>query len=61
MVYLCNAFTNLDELIGTGRCNGARRLFHYGPLALAMKSGEELVLENSDALSPFMRKKVSLT
>lgn len=60
MVYLCTVRTDLNELIGSERWEGKRLSFHYGPLALAMKAGEELVLENSASLSLFMLRKISL-
>jgi len=60
MVHTCNVNTDLNELIGTELMKGQQLYFHYGPLALAMKGGEELVLENSGALSPLMLKKVGL-
>ena len=60
MIYACTDNTDLDELIGTQCWEGQRLLFHYGPLVQAMKVGEELVLENSAALSAFMLVKVRL-
>jgi len=60
MVYICHARTDLNELIGSERWEDERLSFHYGPLALAMKAGEELVLENSASLSVFMLRKISL-
>ena len=60
MVHTCNVNTDLNELIGSEHLEGQQLYFHYGPLALAMMGGEELVLENSGALSPLMLKKVSL-
>ncbi len=60
MMHTCTRQTDLDELIGSEYWEGQRLIFHYGPLARAMKGGEELVLENSDALSAFMLAKVRL-
>jgi hypothetical protein len=59
MIHACTENTDLDELIGHEQTDGPRRQFHYGPLAMAMKRDEELVLENSSALSIFMRAKLS--
>jgi len=59
MVYICNVHTDLDELIGTEHREGPKPYFHYGPLVIAMKQGEELILGNSGALSPLMLQKVS--
>jgi hypothetical protein len=47
MKHRCTSATDLDELIGREGAEG----FQYGPLALAMKRGDELVLEDSDQLS----------
>jgi midasin (ATPase involved in ribosome maturation) len=58
MMHICTERTDLDELIGKEYWEGPRLLFHYGPLAKAMKGGEELILENSAALSAFMLAKV---
>ena len=60
MVHTCSDLTDLDEFIGTEQWEGQRLVFHYGPLPLAMKAGEELILENSGTLSALMLKKVSL-
>ena len=59
MVYKCDVRTDLDELIGTEYREGPKPYFHYGPLVIAMKRGEPLILENSGALSPLMLQKVS--
>lgn len=59
MIHACTERTDLDELIGSERCDGRRRAFHYGPLSIAMKRNEELVLENSGALSLVMRAKLA--
>lgn len=58
MMYACTERTDLDELIGRECFDGPRLYFRYGPLALAMKQGEELVLENSGSLSIVMLVKV---
>ncbi len=58
MVHTCNAQTDLDELIGSEQWEGSRLLFRYGPLVQAMRGGEELVLENSAALSALTLVKV---
>lgn len=60
MMHTCTDRTDLDELIGNECWEGQRLMFHYGPLTQAMKGGEELVLENSEALSVFMLAKVRL-
>ncbi len=54
MKYHCTADTDLDELIGRDGSDS----FQYGPLAVAMKSGEHLELENSAALSAVMVAKL---
>lgn len=58
MMHTCTDRTDLDELIGNEHWEGPRLMFNYGPLSRAMKGGEELILENSDALSAFMLAKV---
>jgi midasin (ATPase involved in ribosome maturation) len=58
MMHTCTDQTDLDELIGNEHWEGQHLMFHYGPLAQAMKEGEELVLENSRALSIFMVAKM---
>ena len=58
MVYRCTDCTDLEELIGSERWEGEHLSFRYGPLTLAMKHGEELVLENSGVLSILMLAKV---
>lgn len=60
MMHACTVGTDLDELIGTEHWEDQRLKFQYGPLAQAMLRGEELVLENSGALSAFMLAKVGL-
>lgn len=60
MLHTCTERTDLDELIGNEHWEGPCLIFHYGPLAHAMKAGEELILENSEALSAFMLAKVRL-
>lgn len=59
-MHTCTRQTDLYELIGNEGWEDQRLTFHYGPLAQAMKDGEELVLENSDVLSAFMRAKLNL-
>lgn len=54
MKYLCTTQTDLDELLGH-EVNGAYR---YGPLPVAMRGGEELVLEGSCFLSGLMLLKL---
>ncbi|MEW6164396.1 MAG: hypothetical protein AB1642_04975 [Pseudomonadota bacterium] len=46
MKYQCTPTTDLHELIGQDGSQG----FEYGPLCRALKSGEELVLEESHVL-----------
>lgn len=58
MVHDCTEQTDLDELIGKQYWEEQCLLFHYGPLARAMKVGEELILENSEALSPLLLAKL---
>ena len=58
MLHACTDRTDLDELIGSEQWEGQHLSFHYGPLALAMKRDEELVLENSSLLSAVMRAKL---
>lgn len=60
MRHTCTERTDLDELIGSEREEDQHLMFHYGPLAAAMKCGEELILENSAALSSFMLAKLHL-
>jgi len=59
MTHTCTWQTDLQELIGSEDWEGQRLCFHYGPLAQAMKGGEELILENSGALSAFTRAKLA--
>jgi len=54
MRHHCTINTDLDELVGR-ETDGAYR---DGPLAAAMRSGEELILEGSAALSGFMLLKL---
>lgn len=58
MIHACTEYTDLDELIGTEAPEAAGHCFHYGPLSMAMKRDEELVLENSAAMSLVMRAKL---
>jgi len=60
MVHTCTALSDLDEFIGTEGRDERGVAFHYGPLTLAMKAGEELILENSASLSPYLLKKLGL-
>jgi hypothetical protein len=54
MKYRCTPDTGLDDLIGRDGAAG----FLYGPLSSALKSGEELVLEDSNALSQLTLAKI---
>ena len=54
MVHTCTPDTDLDELIGQEQWEGNCLRFRYGPLATAMRTGDELILENSGALSALM-------
>ncbi len=58
MKHACTECTDLDELIGCEHLEGCVIAFRYGPLALAMKGGEELILENSAAMSVLTLAKV---
>jgi len=58
MRHLCTQQTDLDELIGLDG-SGAHD-FHYGPIPLAMRADEELVLENSASLSALLKAKIRL-
>lgn len=60
MKHLCSVNTDLDELIGHDERDASGYHFCYGPLPLAMKNGEELVLENSAALSELTLAKIRL-
>ena len=60
MKYRCNASTDLADLLGHEEHTAAGVCFHYGPLAQAMRNNEELVLENSAALSQLLLTKVRL-
>jgi len=60
MIHACTKHTDLDELIGTQCWEGQDLSFRYGPLVRAMQAGEELILENSTALSAFMLAKIRL-
>jgi midasin (ATPase involved in ribosome maturation) len=46
MNYRCTTETNLHDLIGCDSQTG----FQYGPLAVALRNGDELVLEASHLL-----------
>ena len=54
MYYHCTANTDLDELVGHEEDGG----YCYGPLAAAMRNGDELILEDSRSLSGSMRVKL---
>jgi hypothetical protein len=58
MKHACTECTDLTELIGREHLEGRSIAFRYGPLALAMKQGEELILENSAAMSVLTLAKV---
>lgn len=58
MIYKCTANTSLLDLIGRQCSDGQRLVFRCGPLVQAKKRGEELVLENSAALSALMLAKI---
>lgn len=55
MKYHCTPDTSLHDLIGCDSAEG----FRYGPLASALKSGEELVLEASHVLPPLTVAKIN--
>ena len=57
MRHLCTPATDLDELVG--RQDGGTA-FRYGPLPLAMRNGEELVLEHSSELSRVTVAKIGM-
>jgi len=58
MKHLCTPDTDLDELIGREWLDEGAVAFHYGPISRALKLDEELVLENSAALSATMLTKI---
>jgi midasin (ATPase involved in ribosome maturation) len=58
MKHLCTPATDLDELIGREGLHEGSVSFRYGPIAQAMMRDEELVLENSAALSAAMLAKI---
>lgn len=58
MKHTCTPDTDLDELIGRERLHEGTVTFHYGPISRALKADEELVLENSAALSAVMLTKI---
>lgn len=60
MRHLCTCQTDLDELIGIEASPAHAPGFHYGPIPLAMRADEELVLENSATLPAIMIAKVQL-
>lgn len=58
MRHLCTSSTDLDELIGIDTFLTCDAGFRYGPIPLAMRADEELVLENSASLPAIMIAKV---
>ena len=58
MRYRCSRSTDLMELFGREESTVDGFRFRCGPIAQAMKNGEELVLENSAALSQIMLVKI---
>lgn len=58
MRHVCTPQTDLDELIGLDAAGP--RGFRYGPIPLAMRADEELVLENSASLSALLQAKIRL-
>ena len=58
MRHLCTSNTDLDELIGIEASLAQDGGFRYGPIPLAMRADEELVLENSASLPAIMIAKV---
>lgn len=60
MRHLCTCQTDIDELIGVEASSAHERSFHYGPIPLAMRADEELVLENSATLPALVVAKARL-
>lgn len=60
MRYLCNRGTDLDDLVGVEMEAAGTAGFRYGPLPLAMRADEELVLENSRSLQGLVGAKLAL-
>ena len=58
MKHVCSPDTDLDELIGREWLDEGTLAFHYGPIPRALMLNEELVLENSTALSATMLAKI---
>lgn len=54
MRYQCTPATDLHELIGQDGLEG----FQYGPLSVALKHGEDLVLEESHLVSKTLVAKI---
>jgi hypothetical protein len=54
MKYHCTPETDLHDLIGCDSTEG----FQYGPLSAALKTGEELVFEESHTLPRLMIVKI---
>ena len=59
MRHVCSRDTDLDELIGLD-AGGHPAGFRYGPVPLAMRADEALVLENSASLSALVLAKLHL-
>lgn len=60
MRYACSSSTDLVELLGREEQTDNGFCFQYGPISQAMKNSEELVLENSSALSRIMLAKIEV-
>lgn len=58
MRHVCTSSTDLDELIGIDASLAHDAGFRYGPIPLAMRADEELILENSASLPAIMVAKV---
>ena len=60
MRYQCNGNTDLTDLFGReeNTVDGIR--FRYGPIPQAMRNNEEIVLENSAALSKLLLAKIGV-
>ena len=59
MKHTCTPDTDLDELIGRESMRDGIVAFDYGPIPCALRLDEELVLENSAALSATMHAKIA--
>ena len=60
MRHCCTTQTDLDELIGADASAAEAAGFCYGPVPLAMRADEELVLENSASLPALLIAKLHL-